>query len=52
MQILHAFAPLSEMLGYAADLRARTQGRATSSMHLDRYDTLPDQSIVWPPQML
>jgi elongation factor G len=32
-----ARAPLSEMFGYATDLRSRTQGRATCLMHLDRY---------------
>jgi translation elongation factor EF-G len=28
----------AEMLGYATDLRSRTQGRATYSMYFDRYD--------------
>ena len=37
MQIIQARVPLSEMLGYATDLRARTFGRATYSLHLDRY---------------
>jgi len=37
-QIITARAPLSEMFGYASDLRSRTQGRATWSMHLDGYD--------------
>jgi elongation factor G len=40
-QIIKAFVPLSEMLGYASDLRLRTQGRATCSMHFDRYEPAP-----------
>ena len=34
-QIVNARVPLSEMFGYATDLRSRTQGRATYSMHFD-----------------
>jgi elongation factor G len=41
MQIIRARAPLSEMLGYSTDLRSRTQGRATYSMHFDRYEQAP-----------
>ncbi len=40
-QIIHARVPLSEMFGYATDLRSRTQGRATYSMHFDRYEQAP-----------
>jgi elongation factor G len=29
------------MFGYATDLRSRTQGRATYSMHFDRYEQAP-----------
>ena len=36
-----ARVPLSEMFGYATDLRSRTQGRATYSMHFDRYEQAP-----------
>ena len=36
-----ARVPLSEMFGYATDLRSRTQGRATYSMHFDRYEPAP-----------
>ena len=32
----------SEMFGYATDLRSRTQGRATYSMHFDRYEPAPN----------
>ncbi len=40
-QIITARVPLSEMFGYATDLRSRTQGRATYSMHFDRYEPAP-----------
>ena len=40
-QIISARVPLSEMFGYATDLRSRTQGRATYSMHFDRYEQAP-----------
>ena len=40
-QIISARVPLSEMFGYATDMRSRTQGRATYSMHFDRYEQAP-----------
>jgi elongation factor G len=40
-QIISSRVPLSEMFGYATDLRSRTQGRATYSMHFDRYEPAP-----------
>jgi elongation factor G len=40
-QIIAARVPLAEMFGYATDLRSRTQGRATYSMHFDRYEPAP-----------
>ena len=40
-QIINARVPLSEMFGYATDLRSRTLGRATYSMHFDRYEQAP-----------
>jgi elongation factor G len=40
-QIVQARVPLSEMFGYATDLRSRTQGRATYSMHFERYEPAP-----------
>ena len=43
-QIIQARVPLSEMFGYSTDLRSRTQGRATYSMHFDRYEPAP-QSV-------
>jgi elongation factor G len=42
-QVIDASVPLSEMFGYATDLRSRTQGRATYSMEFDRYDPVPRQ---------
>jgi elongation factor G len=40
-QIVTARVPLSEMFGYATDLRSKTQGRATYSMHFERYEQAP-----------
>jgi elongation factor G len=40
-QVITAFVPLSEMFGYTTDLRSSTQGRATSTMHFERYDQAP-----------
>ncbi len=40
-QVVTAFVPLSEMFGYTTDLRSATQGRATSTMHFERYDQAP-----------
>jgi elongation factor G len=39
--VITAFVPLSEMFGYTTDLRSATQGRATSSMHFERYAEAP-----------
>jgi elongation factor G len=44
-QSIKASVPLSEMFGYATDLRSMTQGRATFSMQFDRYEEVP-QSIA------
>jgi elongation factor G len=41
-QIVSARVPLSEMFGYATEMRSRTQGRATYSMHFDRYEQAPN----------
>ena len=40
-QIIRAQVPLSEMFGYATDLRSRTQGRATYTMQFDSYQQMP-----------
>jgi elongation factor G len=44
-QSVKASVPLSEMFGYATDLRSMTQGRATFTMQFDRYEDVP-QSIA------
>jgi elongation factor G len=41
VSVVTAFVPLSEMFGYTTDLRSSTQGRATSSMHFERYSEAP-----------
>ncbi|TAK12319.1 MAG: elongation factor G [Acidobacteria bacterium] len=41
-QIINSRVPLSEMFGYATDLRSRTQGRGSYSMHFDRYEPAPN----------
>jgi elongation factor G len=38
---VQAFVPLSEMFGYATDLRSSTQGRATYTMQFERYEEVP-----------
>ncbi len=40
-QIIRAFIPLSEMFGYATDLRSKTQGRGTYSMEPSHYEEVP-----------
>ena len=40
-QVISCHVPLSEMFGYATDLRSRTQGRATFSMQFDHYERVP-----------
>lgn len=40
-QIIRAFVPLSEMFGYATDLRSRTQGRGTYVMQFSHYEDAP-----------
>lgn len=40
-QVIRAEVPLSEMFGYATDLRSKTQGRATYTMQFSRYEEVP-----------
>ena len=40
-QVVRGFIPLSEMFGYATDLRSKTQGRGTYSMEPSHYDEVP-----------
>jgi elongation factor G len=44
-QIVRAVAPLSEMFGYATDLRSRTQGRGTFTMQFDHYEPVPRSMV-------
>ena len=41
-QIVKSFVPLSEMFGYATDMRSMTQGRASYSMFFDHYSQVPN----------
>ena len=41
-QAIRVQVPLSEMFGYATDLRSRTQGRATFTMQFDHYERVPN----------
>ncbi len=41
-QVIRAQVPMSEMFGYATDLRSKTQGRATYSMQFHSYQDVPD----------
>ena len=43
-QIVKATVPLGAMFGYATDLRSMTQGRATYTMHFDKYAQVPKQT--------
>ncbi len=40
-QVIRSFIPLSEMFGYATDLRSKTQGRGTYAMEPSHYDEVP-----------
>jgi elongation factor G len=40
-QIIKSHVPLSEMFGYATELRSRTQGRGSFTMHFGRYEEVP-----------
>jgi elongation factor G len=40
-RVIRSTVPLSEMFGYATDLRSRTQGRASYTMHFLRYEQAP-----------
>ena len=40
-QVVRSFVPLSEMFGYATDLRSMTEGRASYSMELSHYAEVP-----------
>jgi elongation factor G len=40
-QIIKSMVPLSEMFGYATDVRSRTQGRGSFTMHFGKYEDVP-----------
>ena len=40
-RMIKGFVPLSEMFGYATDLRSKTQGRGNYSMFFERYERVP-----------
>jgi elongation factor G len=40
-QIIKSMVPLSEMFGYATELRSRTQGRGSFTMHFGKYEEVP-----------
>ena len=40
-QIIKSSVPLSEMFGYATDVRSRTQGRGSFTMHFGKYEEVP-----------
>jgi elongation factor G len=40
-QVIRSLVPLAEMFGYATDLRSRSQGRASFTMHFSHYEPAP-----------
>ncbi len=42
---IRGFVPLSEMFGYATDLRSKTQGRGVYVMQMEHFEKLPDSLI-------
>ena len=45
MQVLNADVPLSEMFGYATELRSMTQGRAVFTMQFSHYAQAPNYIV-------
>ncbi len=41
IKVVQGFAPLSEMFGFAGDLRSATQGRGNFTMHFEHYEAVP-----------
>jgi elongation factor G len=39
--LIKSMVPLSEMFGYATDIRSRTQGRGSFTMHFGQYEEVP-----------
>ena len=44
-QVVRGYVPLSEMFGYATDLRSKTQGRGVYVMQFDHFETVPDSLV-------
>lgn len=44
-QVINSYVPLSEMFGYATDLRSNTQGRGIFSMQFDHYEIVPKNML-------
>jgi elongation factor G len=42
-QIILAYCPLSELFGYATDLRSLSQGRASYTMQFDSFSQIPEK---------
>ena len=42
---IRGYVPLSEMFGYATDLRSKTQGRGVYVMQMDHFEKLPDHMV-------
>ena len=45
-QVISAVAPLSDMFGYATNLRSLTQGRAIHSMEFSHYEVVPESLVM------
>jgi len=45
-QVISAAAPLSDMFGYATNLRSLTQGRAIHSMEFSHYEVVPESLVM------
>jgi elongation factor G len=43
--VVRGLVPLSEMFGYATDLRSKTQGRGVYTMQFSHFDKLPDSLL-------
>jgi elongation factor G len=44
-QVIRGFVPLSEMFGYATDLRSKTQGRGVYAMEMDHFEEVPKNIV-------
>ena len=44
-KMIRGYVPLSEMFGYATDLRSKTQGRGVYVMQFDHFEKLPDSLL-------